>query len=72
MFVSIENAREFPIPKALHDCARIHPYFLHKSEALYGIRFYRQGIPALFRLAPDMNSLVAVGTFAACAYYHKW
>ncbi|WP_269494882.1 heavy metal translocating P-type ATPase [Castellaniella sp. S9] len=33
-----------------------------------GIRFYRQGIPALFRLAPDMNSLVAVGTFAAYAY----
>lgn len=33
-----------------------------------GLRFYRQGIPALFRLAPDMNSLVAVGTFAAYAY----
>ena len=33
-----------------------------------GFRFYRQGIPALFRLAPDMNSLVAVGTFAAYAY----
>lgn len=33
-----------------------------------GRRFYRQGIPALFRLAPDMNSLVAVGTFAAYAY----
>jgi Au+-exporting ATPase len=36
--------------------------------AVPGIRFYRQGIPALFRLAPDMNSLVAVGTFAAYAY----
>lgn len=36
--------------------------------AVPGIRFYRQGIPALLRLAPDMNSLVAVGTFAAYAY----
>src|SRR3546814_911236 len=36
--------------------------------AMPGLRFYRQGIPALFRLAPDMNSLVAVGTFAAYGY----
>ena len=33
-----------------------------------GQRFYRLGFPALFRLAPDMNSLVAVGTLAAYAY----
>ncbi|WP_332604873.1 heavy metal translocating P-type ATPase [Acinetobacter sp. ESBL14] len=30
-----------------------------------GRRFYSKGLPALFRLAPDMNSLVAVGTLAA-------
>jgi Au+-exporting ATPase len=33
-----------------------------------GIRFYRKGFPALVRGAPDMNSLVAVGTMAAYAY----
>jgi Au+-exporting ATPase len=33
-----------------------------------GRRFYTKGIPALVRLAPDMNSLVAVGTLAAYAY----
>lgn len=33
-----------------------------------GRRFYTKGFPALFRLAPDMNSLVAVGTAAAFAY----
>ncbi|KAB2877527.1 MAG: copper-translocating P-type ATPase, partial [Albidovulum sp.] len=33
-----------------------------------GLRFYRKGIPALLRGAPDMNSLVAVGTLAAYAY----
>lgn len=33
-----------------------------------GRRFYKKGIPALVRLAPDMNSLVAVGTLAAYGY----
>jgi Cu+-exporting ATPase len=33
-----------------------------------GLRFYRVGFPALLRGAPDMNSLVAVGTGAAYAY----
>src|SRR5690554_3084049 len=35
---------------------------------LPGRRFYQQGFPALLRLAPDMNSLVAVGTSAAYCY----
>ena len=30
-----------------------------------GLRFYTKGVPALFKGAPDMNSLVAVGTSAA-------
>ena len=33
-----------------------------------GRRFYAKGVPALARLAPDMNSLVAVGTMAAYLY----
>ncbi len=33
-----------------------------------GLRFFRKGIPALLRGAPDMNSLVAVGTAAAYGY----
>ncbi|ESQ88040.1 ATPase [Asticcacaulis sp. AC460] len=33
-----------------------------------GLRFYKKGLPALSRLAPDMNSLVAVGTIAAYGY----
>lgn len=36
--------------------------------AVPGIRFYAHGFPALLRGAPDMNSLVAVGTTAAYAY----
>jgi Au+-exporting ATPase len=33
-----------------------------------GRRFYTLGLPALVRMAPDMNSLVAVGTLAAYSY----
>lgn len=33
-----------------------------------GRRFFEKGVPALLRGAPDMNSLVAVGTTAAFAY----
>ncbi len=36
--------------------------------AVPGRRFYQKGVPALVRLAPDMNSLVAVGTAAAFGY----
>lgn len=35
---------------------------------LPGRRFYRIGIPALLRMGPDMNSLVAVGTAAAYGF----
>ena len=33
-----------------------------------GLRFYRKGLPALAHFAPDMNSLVAVGSLAAWGY----
>jgi Au+-exporting ATPase len=36
--------------------------------AFPGRRFFVHGLPALVRLAPDMNSLVAVGSLAAYAY----
>lgn len=33
-----------------------------------GWRFFRIGVPALLRAAPEMNALVALGTFAAWSY----
>ncbi|MNJ18463.1 Copper-transporting P-type ATPase [compost metagenome] len=33
-----------------------------------GLRFFHKGVPALLRGAPDMNSLVSVGTAAAYGY----
>lgn len=33
-----------------------------------GLVFFQKGLPALFRLQPDMNSLVALGSLAAWSY----
>ena len=45
-------------------------YFLLATIVQFGpgLRFYRKGVPALLRLAPDMNSLVVLGSTAAWAY----
>jgi heavy metal translocating P-type ATPase len=45
-------------------------YFLVTSFVLFvpGLRFFRVGIPALLRGAPEMNSLVAIGAGAAWLY----
>jgi heavy metal translocating P-type ATPase len=44
--------------------------FLLATFVLFGpgLRFHRKGWPALWRRAPDMNSLVALGTSAAYGY----
>jgi heavy metal translocating P-type ATPase len=44
--------------------------FLLATFVLFGpgLRFHRKGWPALWRRAPDMNSLVALGTTAAYGY----
>lgn len=44
--------------------------FILTSLVLFGpgYRFFKSGVPALLRGAPDMNSLVCVGAFAAWAY----
>ena len=45
-------------------------YFLLATAVLFGpgLRFFRIGFPALFRGAPEMNSLVALGAGAAWLY----
>jgi len=44
--------------------------FLLASLVIFGPGwvFYRKGVPSLIRLHPDMNTLVALGTFAAWSY----
>ena len=45
-------------------------YFVLASIVLFGpgLRFFIKGLPALWRLAPDMNSLVVLGATAAWGY----
>ncbi|MBU2147080.1 MAG: heavy metal translocating P-type ATPase [Alphaproteobacteria bacterium] len=45
-------------------------YFVLATAVQFGpgLRFYEKGLPALARLAPDMNSLVILGSTAAWAY----
>lgn len=45
-------------------------YFVLASIVQFGpgLRFYRKGVPALLRMAPDMNSLVVLGSTAAWGY----
>ncbi|QYO77859.1 heavy metal translocating P-type ATPase [Devosia salina] len=45
-------------------------YFVLATFVLFvpGLRFFRIGLPALFRGAPEMNSLVALGSGAAWLY----
>ena len=44
--------------------------FVLTSAVMFGpgLRFFRKGVPALLRGAPDMNALVAMGTSAAWGY----
>lgn len=52
-------------PRVLHLA-----YFVLATAVVFGpgLRFYRLGIPALVRLAPDMNALVVLGATAAWGY----
>lgn len=57
----------------LHGSARawVYPlYFALATIVLFGpgLRFFKKGVPALWRLSPDMNSLVVLGASAAWAF----
>ncbi|HHZ08340.1 MAG TPA: copper-translocating P-type ATPase [Rhizobiales bacterium] len=45
-------------------------YFVLATAVQFGpgLRFYRKGVPALLRLAPEMNALVVLGSTAAWSY----
>lgn len=52
-----------------HQTLRILSFLLVGTALIWpGRRFYVHGVPAPLRGAPEMNALVALGTFAAFAY----
>lgn len=70
LYIAMGHMMDAPLPEILHN-----PVTFAYTQAvlaflvmLIGYTFYTSGIPALFRLAPNMDSLVAVGTLAAFGY----
>ena len=63
-----------PVGAYLHDLIPMHTlaygFFVLATGVQFGpgLRFYQKGAPALLRRAPDMNSLVMIGTTAAYGY----
>ncbi|MCE7029724.1 heavy metal translocating P-type ATPase [Jiella avicenniae] len=75
VFLLAMGGHVFPAAEAWLDGTFGHRTLLFVQFALTaavlagpGRRFYAKGVPALLRAAPDMNSLVALGTAAAFAY----
>jgi len=73
LYVSMGEMIGLPLPPVL--VPQDHPFlfgFLQFCLVLpivyYGRNFYLNGFPALFRRAPNMDSLIAVGTGAAFVY----
>ncbi|MBN2875602.1 MAG: cation-translocating P-type ATPase, partial [Spirochaetales bacterium] len=73
LYVSMGHMVGAPLPVALHPGH--HPLALALAQALFvvpalwaGWRFYAVGTAALLRRAPNMDSLIAIGTGAAIAY----
>ncbi len=63
-----------PVGAWLHELIPMHTlafaFFVLATAVQFGpgLRFYQKGAPALARRAPDMNSLVMIGTSAAYGY----
>lgn len=81
---AVLTAPLFVMEMGSHYVPAIHDWIMHNigmTNNLYiqfvlatvvlfgpGLRFFQKGIPNLFRLTPDMNSLVVLGTSAAWGY----
>lgn len=65
----IPGAHDLVMATIGHQAARVLGFVLvGVTLAGPGREFYTKGVPALLKGAPDMNALVALGTFAAFAY----
>ena len=72
-YVAMGEMLGFPLPGALHPSSRPFAFgfvqFCLVLPIMYlGRQFYLNGIPALLRKSPNMDSLIAVGTGAAFIY----
>lgn len=73
MYVSMGHMWGFPLLEWTHDPANAGIFAILQLGLTIPIvvannKYYTSGIPALFRRAPNMDSLVAIGSLAALAY----
>lgn len=73
LYVSMGHMMGLPLPWSLRPencpvCFGVVQFILVLPVIILGRTFYTQGIPALFRGVPNMDSLIAVGTGAALVY----
>ncbi len=73
MYLSMGHMWGFPLLEWTHDPANAGIFALSQLVLTIPIviannKYYTSGIPALFRRAPNMDSLVAIGSLAALTY----
>lgn len=73
MYLSMGHMWGFPLLQWTHDPANAGIFALAQLALTIPIviannKYYTSGIPALFRRAPNMDSLVAIGSLAALTY----
>ncbi|MEA5086535.1 MAG: heavy metal translocating P-type ATPase [Methanocorpusculum sp.] len=73
MYLSMGHMWGFPLLQWTHDPANAGIFALSQLGLTIPIviannKYYTSGIPALFRRAPNMDSLVAIGSLAALTY----
>ncbi|WP_042699842.1 heavy metal translocating P-type ATPase [Methanocorpusculum bavaricum] len=73
MYLSMGHMWGFPLLEWTHDPANAGIFALSQLGLTIPIviannKYYTSGIPALFRRAPNMDSLVAIGSLAALTY----
>ncbi len=71
MYVSMGSMIGIPVPKAFSENAFVFAliqFFLTIPVIILNFKFYKNGYAALFRLAPNMDSLIAIGSSASLIY----
>lgn len=71
MYVSMGHMLSFPLPHLLSHNASILSslqFLLATAVIIINFKFFRNGFSALFRLSPNMDSLIAIGSAASVIY----
>ena len=71
MYISMGHMLSLPIPHFILHNAQIFSllqFFLTLAVVIINFKFFRNGFSALFKLSPNMDSLIAIGSMASLIY----